>query len=113
MIKAIACMLVYKNDFVNMLVYDPTMSDEIGNFIHDLILNHNKDVLGLVLVVTRSKIQGFINTYTFSNELSALELYNLNEYLKTKMHLWRQDIDNFSEIITCNAFVKTLSNNND
>ena len=112
-IKAIACMLVKKNHFVNMLVYDPTMSDKFGNFISSLILNQNKDILGLVLIVSRSKIQGFINTCTYSNELSALELYNLNEYLKTKMHQWRQDIDNFSENISCNAFLKTLSNNND
>ena len=111
MINAIAYMLVCKNNFINMLVYDPTMSDGNGNFISSLILNQNKDMLGLVLIVTHSKIQGFINTCAFSNELSALELYNLNEYLKTKMHLWRQDIDNSSENITCNAFVKTLSNN--
>ena len=113
MIKTIACMLVHKNNFVNMLVYDPTMSDENGDFISSLIFNQNKDKLGLVLIVTHSKIQGFINTCVFNNELSALELYNLNEYLKTKMHLWRQDIDYSSENITCNAFIKTLSNNND
>ena len=113
MIKTIACMLVYKNRYVNMLVYDPTMSDKFSDFLSSLLLNQNKDVLGLVLIASRSKIQGFINTYTFSNELSALELYNLNEYLKTKVHLWRQDIDNSGKNITCNAFVKTLLNNND
>ena len=111
MIKAIAWMLIYKNRFVNMLVYDPTMSDENGDFIVRQILIQSKDLLGVMLIATDSKIQGFINTFTFSNELSVLELYNLNEYLKTKMHLWRQDIDNSSENITCNAFIKTLSNN--
>ena len=115
MIKAIAWMLIYKNRFVNMLVYDPTMLNENGAFIVRQILIQSKDLLGVMLIATDSKIQGFINTCTFSNELSALELYNLNEYLKTnytyEMHLWRQDIDNSSENISYNAFVETILNN--
>ena len=113
MIQAIALMLICKNRFVNMLIYDPTLSDESGDFISNLILGQNKDNSGVMLLVSANKIQGFIN---ICNELSALELYNLNEYvkyLKTNMPMcpWRQDIQNSSKNITYNALVKAILNN--
>ena len=111
-IQVMASMLLCNNKFVNMLVYDPTMSDEVGDFISSCILGQSKDISGLMLIVTNSKIQGFINTCTLSNELSALELYNLVRYLKTKTCLWRQDMENYNKNITINAFVDMLLSNN-
>ena len=116
MIQTIALMLIRKNHFVNMLIYDPTLSDESGDYISNLILGQNKDNSGVMLLVSDNKIQGFINTCTLSNELSALELYNLNEYvryLKTKMRMcpWRQNIQNSTKNVTYSAFMKAIFNN--
>ena len=116
MIQAIALMLICKNRFVNMLIYDPTLSDESGDYISNLILGQNKGNSGVMLLVSVNKIQGFINTCTLSNELSTLELYNLNEYvryLKTKMRMcpWRQDIQSSGKNINHNAFVEAILNN--
>ena len=118
MIHKITLMLISKNHFVNMLVYGPTLSDESCDYTSNLILGLNKEISGVMLIVSNSKIQGFINTCTLSDELSALELYNLNEYvkyLKTKMRMcpWRQGIQNYSKNITYNAFVETILNKYD
>ena len=113
LIQKIALMLICKNHFVNMLVYDPTLSDENGDNISNLILGQKKDMSGVMLIVTSSKILGFINTCTLSDVLSASELYNLSEcvrYSKMKMCSWRQDIKYYGENID---FVKTLLNNYD
>ena len=114
-IQRIVSMMISKNDSVNMLVYDPTMTDEVSDGISRQILNHYKNVLGLMLIVSGSKTQGFINTYTLSNGLSALELCNnLNKYvsLKTKMCPWKQAIENNTVNVTINTFVETLLSNN-
>ena len=93
-----------------MLVYGPTLSGKSGDYISDLILGQNKEISGLMLIVTSSKIQGFINTCTLSDVLSASELYNLSECVKMKMCPWRQDIKYYGDNIT---FVETLLNNYD
>ena len=114
-IQRIVSMMTSKNDSVNMLVYDPTMTDEVSDGISRQILNHYKNVLGLMLIVSGSKTQGFINTCTLSNGLSALELCNdLNKYvsLKTKMCPWKQAIENNTVNVTINTFVETLLSNN-
>ena len=114
MIQRIALMLLYKNRFINMLVYDPTLSDDDGDYLSNVILSQNKDVSGLMLIVSDRKIQGFINTSSLCNKLSVLELYNLNEYIrmKTKVCPWRQDMKNYNENISITAFVESLLSNN-
>ena len=95
-IKTLALMLLNNNDFVNMFVYDPTMPDEIADDISCLILNLEKDTSGVMLIVSKSKIQGIVNTCTLSNELSALELFNLSvyiRYLNTKMCPWKEKFE--------------------
>ena len=79
-IKTMALLLLYNNDCVNMLVYDPTMSDEIADDISSVIASSSKDISGVMLIVSSSKVQGIVNTCTLSNELSAVELFNLNQY---------------------------------
>ena len=88
-IKTMASLLL-NNACVNMFVYDPTMSDEIADDISSLISSLYKDISGVMLIISSGKIQGFINTYTLSNELSALELFNLSiyiRYLNTGVHV--------------------------
>ena len=95
-IKTLALMLLSNNDFVNMFVYDTTMPDEIADDISCLILNLEKDTSGVMLIVSKSKIQGIVNTGTLSNELSALELFNLSvyiRYLNTKMCPWKEKFE--------------------
>ena len=98
-IKTMASILLHNNDSVDMLVYDTTMPDEIANEIADnissLISSSNKDISGVMLIVSNSKVQGIVNTSTLSNAFSALELFNLSAYVRlfrTNMCSWR---DNF------------------
>ena len=100
-IKTMALILSDNNDPVYMFVYDPTMHDEIADDISSLISKSNKDISGVMLIVSSSKVQGIVNTCTLSNELSALELFNLNTYVRlfrTKTCSWR----NTSEGKCCN-----------
>ena len=69
-----------ESDYVNMLVYDPTMSDEIADDISSSLMSSSSK--GVMLIVSSSKVQGIVNTSTLSNELSALELCNLNAYVR-------------------------------
>ena len=93
-IKTMTLMLLNNKDSVNMFVYDPTMSNKIANDISHLVLSSSKDISGVMLIVSWSKIQGIVNTCTLSNELSALELFNLSiyiRYLNTKVCPWKKN----------------------
>ena len=105
--------ILLNNDSVNMLVYDPTMSDQIADDISSLISSSHDDVSGIMLIVSTSKVQGIVNTCALSNELSALEMFNLNihiKYLNTKVCLWRQNLDgkSYNKEITIHTFVEML-----
>ena len=92
-IRIMALMLLRKNNYVNMFVYDPTMSDEIADDISSVIPKLNNNISGVMLIVSSSKVQGIVKTCSL--ELSALELFNLNTYVRyfnSKMCSWR---DNF------------------
>ena len=112
-IKTMALLLIHNNDCVNMLVYDPTMSDEIADDISSVIASSSKDVSGVMLIVSSSKVQGFVNTSTLSNELSNVELFNLNQYVRyfnTKVCSWNDNFDgkNFSKENIVGIFVDML-----
>ena len=109
-IKTMALFLLRNNDCVNMLVYDPTMSDEIADGISSVISSSSKDISGVMLIVSCSKVQGIINTCTLSNELSAVELFNLNRYVRyfnTKVCPWSES-KNFNKDNIVGTFVKLL-----
>ena len=94
-IQKITSILLCNNTYVNMLVYDPTMSDQIADDISSLILSVSKDLTGVMLIASTSKLQGFINIHTLRNELSALELFNLSiyiRYLNTNVCRWKIDL---------------------
>ena len=113
-INAIGSMLVRKNDYVNMLVYDHTMSNEIGDDISSEMLRSSKSISGLMLIITGSKLQGFINTCALSNELSTLELYNLDTYARysnAKACPWKQNKENCSESIIIETLIEMLLSN--
>ena len=77
-IKTLALLILFNNnDSVNMFVYDPTMPDDIADDISSVMSSSNKDISGVMLIISSSKVQGVVNTSTLSNELSALELFNL------------------------------------
>ena len=83
------------NNSANMFVYDPTMSDQIADDISSSILSSYKNISGVVLIVSSSKVQGIVNTCSLTNELSALEIFNLSiyiRYLSTKMCPWREHL---------------------
>ena len=111
-IKTMALLLLHNNDYVNMLVYDPTMSDEIADDISSVI-SKSSDKSGVMLIVTSSKVQGIVNTCMLSNELSALELFNLNKYVtyfNSKMCSWSDSFEGNScnKKIIVGTFVKLL-----
>ena len=96
-IITMASLLLHNNNYVNMFVYDSTMSDEIADdIISSVIPKSSKDTSGIMLIVSSSKIQGIVNTRALSNELSALELFNLYTYVRyfnTKICSWRDKFE--------------------
>ena len=93
-INTLASILLNNNESVNMLVYDPTMSDQSADDISSFILSSYKDISGVMLIVSSSKLHGIVNTCSLSNELSALEIFNLSiyiRYLNNKMCPWREE----------------------
>ena len=92
-ILTLASRLLSNNNSVNMLVYDPTMSDQTADEISRFILSSSKDTSGVVLIVNCNKIQGIVNTCLLTNELSALEMFNLSmyiRYLNSKLCTWKE-----------------------
>ena len=95
-ILTLASRLLSNNSSVNMLVYDPTMSDQTADDISSFILSSYKDASGVVLIVSRNKIQGSVNTCSLTSELSALEMFNLSMYvrhLNSKLCMWREHLE--------------------
>ena len=109
--QMILSILLKSNNSANVLVYDPTMSDEIADDISSLISSSNKDISGAMLIVSSNKVQGIVKTFTLSNELSALELFNLSihvKYSNTKMCPWRENVEYHDENIIIHTFVELL-----
>ena len=115
-INTLTSILLNNNDSVNMLVYDPTMSDETADDISSSVTSSNKDISGVILIVSNSKVQGIVNTYSLSNELSTLEILNLSvyiRYLNSKMCPWRKYLESAThnkEIIF--TFIKLIHKSN-
>ena len=112
-IKTMALLSLNNNNSVNMFVYNPTMSDETANDISGLILSLHKDISGVMLILSKSKIQGIVNTCMLSDELSDLELYNLSIYIRglnTKMCPWKGNLEcsNSSKETTIYSFIELL-----
>ena len=108
--KTVASILLNNNDSVNMFVYDPTMSDQIADNISSLIISSNKDISGVMLIVSSSKVQGIVNTYSLSNELSALETFNLSRYvtyLNSKVCPWSLEGNSYDNHVIF-IFIKLL-----
>ena len=95
-ILTLASKLLSNNSSVNMLVYDPTMSDQTADNISSFILSSYKNISGVMLIASRNKIQGIVNTYSLTYELSALEMFNLSMYvrhLNSKLCTWRENLE--------------------
>ena len=111
-INMLALILLRYNHSVNMFVYDPIMSDQIADDISSLITSSYKDKSGVMLIISSSKVQGIVNTSSLSNELSALEIYNLCtyvRYLKTKICPWREHLEDKSQNKEISfAFIKLI-----
>ena len=110
LIKTLASILLNSNDSVNTFVYSPTMPDQIADDISNLVLSSNKDISGVMLIVSSSKIQGMVNTCSLSNELSALEIFNLSRYIRhlnTKMCLWSLENNSRNKDVVF-TFIKLL-----
>ena len=60
----------------SLFVYNPELSDQDADEIFDLILS-SKMINGIMLIVSNSKIQGIINTFTICEQLTKLEIFNL------------------------------------
>ena len=111
-IRKLVEILLQDSSSVNMFVYDPTMPNEVADDIADLI-NLEKSISGVMLIVSGNKIQGCINTCTLSDELSALELFNLSTYIR---HLnsnpcsWNEKLDGqiYNEKLNIYIFLEIL-----
>ena len=95
-ILTLASRLLSKNSSVNMLVYDPTMSDQTADDISSFILSSYKDASGVMLIVNCNKIQGIVNTCSLTSKLSAVERFNLSMYvrhLNSKLCTWKEHLE--------------------
>jgi len=59
----------------SLFVYNHVLSDQVADIIGRLI--SNKMTYGVMLIISKSNIQGIINMVTLSNKLSKLEILNL------------------------------------
>ena len=89
------------------------MSDEIADGISSVISSSSKDISGVMLIVSSSKVQGIVNTSTMTNELSAMELFNLNKYVRyfnTKVCSWSENFKDksFNKESIVSTFVNML-----
>ena len=112
-IQAMVLILLQGCNFVNMFVYDPTMPNEVADDIANLISSSKKSISGVMLIISSNKIQGCINTHTLSNELSALELFNLSIYIRhlnTNLCSWNKKLDNKinKKELTTDTFLQIL-----
>ena len=99
---------------ITLFIYNPALSDEDANVCSFSILS--KMPYGVMLFISKSKIQGIINVVDLTSKLSKLELLNLIrniriihfEHLQT--YPWKQDLccnGSKSELII-NTFVGLL-----
>ena len=83
------------NREIGLFVYSPALCDQDADEIGRLILNQM--AYGVLLVISKSKIQGTINLVNLSNKLSKLELLNLIANFRimcfkdVPTYPWRQD----------------------
>ena len=88
--KAICSHLLNKNNAVatSLFIYNHALADKDADEIGSLISRNT--VHGIMLIISKTKIQGIINTTSLSNELSMLEILNLvlNIRLMCFNHIW-------------------------
>ena len=60
---------------VHCILYDSTLCDEVANEIGRLIMTNNSG--RIMLVVSKTTVQGIIYACSLCNELSDLEILNL------------------------------------
>ena len=111
-IQTLASRLLSNNSSVNILVYDPTMSDQTADNISSFILSSYKNTSGVMLIVSCSRIQGIVNTCSLTSKFSALEMFNLSMYIRhlnSKLCIWREHLE--SEVYNTEfifTFIKLL-----
>ena len=90
-----------------LFIYNPDLSDEFANKMGHLMSNKIINFYGVMLIISKSEIQGMINTFTLSNRRSKLALLNLIKKIRTMCHRnmqtcsWRQDLH-------CNGSISDL-----
>jgi len=76
-IQALSFMLSTNRKFGSLYIFNSNMPDELADDIIHLILSKYNSTASTMLVVSKSKIQGIINTNALSRELCDLEILNL------------------------------------
>ena len=74
-VGAIGDKLINGGEFGSLYIYDSTLPDEIADEIGSLIMTNNSG--RIMLIISKTKVQGVINTCSLSSELSNLEILNL------------------------------------
>ena len=99
----------------SLFVYNPELSDQDADEIFGLILS-SKMINGIMLIISNSKIQGIVNTFTICEQLTKLEIFNLaiNVNQKCSNHIqtspWKGNLcyDSSDNDIINNIFIKLL-----
>ena len=97
---------VTNNEKISLFVYNPALSDDNADEIGSIISNGIPN--GVMLVISKSTVQGLINTVALSNKLLKVEILNLIAnvrimFLKDiQTYPWKQDLcvnDNISSLV--------------
>ena len=75
-IEKLTKMISSHEKFGSLFIYDSTLSDEVADGIGNQILLSNNSA-NIMLVASKYKLQGVLNTCSLSSELSDLEMFNL------------------------------------
>ena len=88
-----------RNDSV-VAIIDPAMSDQVADeVVCSLSFQLNVTMMGVLLVVSCSKIQGVINTCSLSSKLTNLEILNLIVKMRSLMSIHVPSVTSWSETL--------------
>ena len=82
------CSCLLKTGNTDLFVYNPELPDQDADELCDLILS-SEMTDGIMMIISNSKMQGIINTFTISEQLTRLEVLNLaiNVYQKRSNYM--------------------------
>ena len=94
-LRDVSSALSYCDQNLNLVIDDPNLSDQGADEITNALPNNISS--SLMLVLSKSKIQGVIKTYSLSTDLSNLELHYFIQRIRTLCSGCVPDVSSWNE----------------